>query len=116
MQVAYQEKRSSPENQEFVFSYRIHIANHNQFTVQLLRRRWIITNSLGEIEVVEGDGVVGRQPILYSGDEYEYISGAGIDTSFGTMKGVYYFQNKNTGDEFIVKVPEFKLETIELLN
>lgn len=116
VQVAYQEQRSSPENQDYVFSYHIHIKNHNQFTVQLLRRKWIITNGFGEIEIVEGEGVVGKQPVLYPGDEHEYMSGAGIDTPFGVMKGLYYFQNKETEEEFIVKVPEFKLETIELLN
>jgi ApaG protein len=85
-------------------------------SAELLRRKWIITNGFGEIEIVEGEGVVGKQPLLYPGDNYEYISGAVIDTPFGVMKGLYYFQNIHTDEEFIVKVPEFKLETLELLN
>jgi ApaG protein len=116
VQVTYREQRSSPENHEYFFSYHIHIENHNSYAIQLLRRKWIITNGFGEIEIVEGEGVVGKQPLLYPGDNYEYISSAGIDTPFGVMKGLYYFQNIQTDEEFIVKVPEFKLETLELLN
>ena len=114
--VAYQERQSSPENNEYVFTYHIHLKNHNPFRVQLLRRKWIITNGFGETEIVEGDGVVGKQPELYPEDEYEYISGAAITSPFGMMAGFYYFVNKETGREFTVRIPEFRLETNELLN
>lgn len=114
--VTYQESHSRPDSGVYVFSYHIHIENRNPYPVQLLRRKWVITNGYGEIEVVEGDGVVGRQPILYSGEEYEYSSGAAIESQIGVMHGIYYFENKSTRDVFEVKIPEFKLETTEILN
>ncbi len=114
--VAYQAAHSSPKEHVYVFSYNIHIQNHNPYTVQLLRRKWTILNALGEIEIVEGDGVVGRQPILYAGDEHVYQSGAAIETPLGNMSGIYFFENKSTKDIFEVKVPTFKLELPDMLN
>jgi ApaG protein len=116
IQTMYQEGHSVPDEHIFIFAYRIMIANHNEHTVQLLRRKWLITNGLGETEIVEGDGVVGRQPVLYRGDTYEYVSGCNLATPFGTMKGTYYFENKSTGKIFEVKIPVFRLETPFLLN
>jgi ApaG protein len=84
--------------------------------VQLLRRKWIIQNGVGEVEVVEGDGVIGRQPILRPGENYEYISGAVLATPLGIMHGLYYFQNKVTDEVFEVNIPQFKLEATEILN
>ena len=112
----YQETHSVPEQNIFVFAYRILIANHNPDTVQLLRRRWVITNGIGEIQVVQGDGVVGRRPILYMGDTHEYVSGSQLLTPFGRMEGVYYFENRTTGRQFEVKIPVFKLEAPFVLN
>ena len=112
----YQMAHSVPEQNVFVFAYRILISNHNSQTVQLLRRRWVITNGIGEVEVVQGDGVVGRQPIMYYGDTHEYVSGCQLLTPYGRMEGVYYFENKITGNLFEVKIPVFKLEAPFVLN
>ena len=60
VQTMYQEGHSLPEENQYVFAYKINISNHNDYTVQLLSRRWIITNGIGGVEIVEGDGVVGR--------------------------------------------------------
>jgi ApaG protein len=116
VQTMYQEGYSIPDEHAYVFAYKILISNHNDFTVQLLRRKWIITNGIGEIEVVEGDGVVGRQPILYRGDSHEYVSGCNLATPFGMMEGIYYFENKTTHQIFEVLVPTFKLEAPFALN
>jgi ApaG protein len=116
VQTMYQEGYSAPEDHAYVFAYKILISNHNDFTVQLLRRKWVITNALGEIEVVEGDGVVGRQPVLYRGDSHEYVSGCNLVTAFGTMQGTYYFENKATREIFGVNIPLFKLEAPFALN
>lgn len=103
-------------NNKYVFAYHINISNHNSFPVQLLRRKWIITESVGDVEVIEGEGVVGVQPTLESGEEYEYQSGATLQSSLGRMHGFYFFENKITGNVFKVHIPEFKLEATELLN
>ena len=112
----YQEAHSFPLQNRFVFAYKIHLYNHNTFTVQLLRRKWIITNSLGEVEIVEGEGVVGRQPILYTGDEHEYVSGSNMNTPLGKMEGIYYFENKASREIFEVKIPAFRLEAPFIMN
>ena len=112
----YQEGHSLPDRHAFVFAYKIQIANHNNFTVQLMRRKWVITNGVGATEVVEGDGVVGRQPVLYREDSHEYVSGCNLITPFGTMEGIYYFENKATRKIFEVQIPKFRLEAPFMLN
>jgi ApaG protein len=112
----YQQGYSNPGHNDFMFAYHITIYNHNNFTVQLLRRRWEITNANGDTEVVEGDGVVGRQPVLYPGDSYQYVSGSNIQTPIGKMDGTYTFENKSNGKEFEVKIPVFKLVVPFVLN
>ncbi len=112
----YQEEHSKPMSNEFVHAYRITIFNHNQFTIQLLRRKWLITDSNSDENVVEGDGVVGRQPVLYPGDSYQYVSGCNLTTPIGKMEGVYVFENKLNRREFEVKIPMFKLVAPLILN
>ncbi len=116
VETSYQEEYSSPLRNEFTFAYRITISNHNLFTVQLLRRKWIISDANRKVEIVEGDGVVGRQPVLYAGDSYQYVSGSHLQTPLGKMKGVYIFENKATAETFEVDIPEFKLEAPAVLN
>ena len=116
VQTMYQEGYSIPDEHAYVFAYKILIANHNNFTVQLLRRKWIITNGIGEVEIVEGEGVVGRQPVLYKEDSHEYVSGCNLVTPFCTMEGIYYFENKTTQEIFEVDIPLFKLEAPFALN
>jgi ApaG protein len=112
----YQEEYSKPALNEFVYSYRITLFNHNSFTVQLLRRIWIISDANGDVKTVEGEGVVGRQPILYPGDSYQYISGSNLPTPIGKMEGLYIFDNKSNGKEFEVKIPVFRLISPVILN
>jgi ApaG protein len=112
----YQDGHSKPVENEFVYAYRITLFNHNSFTVQLLRRMWIISDANSDVRTVEGEGVVGRQPILYQGDSYQYISGCNLSTPIGKMEGIYIFQNKTTGKEFEVKIPVFKLIAPVILN
>jgi ApaG protein len=112
----FQPEHSNPRKGTFVFAYHISICNHNLFTVQLLRRKWTVVNSFGDVRKVEGEGVVGRQPVLYPGDSYQYVSGCDLTTPMGKMFGTYVFQNKITGQEFEVRIPVFKMEAPEILN
>ena len=112
----FQAEQSNVLSGTFIFSYHIEVSNHNNFTIQLLRRKWIITDSNFDVREVEGEGVVGRQPVLYAGDTYQYVSGCNLSSAIGKMEGTYIFQNKNTGEEFEVKIPVFKLVAPAILN
>lgn len=112
----YQQRYSNPAGGEFVHAYKITLFNHNHYPVQLLRRVWIISDSNSDVRTVEGEGVVGRQPIIYPNDVYTYVSGCSLVTPIGKMEGLYIFENKNTGKEFEVKIPVFKLVAPSILN
>ncbi len=101
---------------EFLFAYHITLFNHNNFTVQLKRRNWKITDSNFDVRHVEGDGVVGRQPVLYPADVFQYVSACNLATAIGKMEGTYIFENKQTRHEFEVAIPEFKLIAPVILN
>ncbi|MDY6890704.1 MAG: Co2+/Mg2+ efflux protein ApaG [Pseudomonadota bacterium] len=105
---AYLPEQSEPEAHRFVFSYRIRITNHNGKPVQLLRRRWRITDGNEQIQEVEGEGVVGEKPLIEPGHTYEYTSGTVLATEVGSMQGEYQMV---TEDEhpFRVRIPPFTL-------
>jgi ApaG protein len=105
----YQADYSNPQNHEFMFAYRITIENHNNFTVQLLHRNWNIFDSNGEHREVEGEGVVGTQPVLQAGERFQYVSGCNLRTEMGKMQGFYTMVNQNTKLNFSVKIPPFDL-------
>ena len=105
----YQSGYSNPTNHEFMFAYRITIYNHNPFTVQLLKRHWFIYDSNGEQRDVDGDGVVGEQPILKQGEHYTYVSGCNLRTEMGKMQGHYTMENQNNKQLFKVNIPAFDL-------
>ena len=111
----YLDSHSEPEENHYVYSYRIIIKNLSQRTVQLLRRHWIITDSNGEVNEVKGDGVVGEKPILEPDDEYEYSSGSHLNSPMGTMHG-YYYMKTNEGIEFKVTIPCFTLAIPGIIN
>ena len=84
--------------------------------MQLLSREWHIIDSVGEELVVEGDGVVGQQPIIDPGNSYTYESGTDLKTGIGTMEGHYNMVNLDTLDEFEVIIPKFELLAKFVLN
>lgn len=105
----YQQEYSNPLNQEFMFAYRITIENNNPFPIQLLRRHWHIYETNGTYREVEGEGVIGVQPIIESGNHYQYISGCNLRTEMGRMYGVYQMTNLNTLEIFQVQIPSFEM-------
>ena len=104
----YLAEQSSPGEQRFVFAYRVRIANQGDKTVQLLRRHWIIQDGLGETEEVEGEGVVGQQPVIAPGEAYEYTSGCVLKTDCGAMCGSYQMLSAD-GRQFEAPIPTFTL-------
>jgi ApaG protein len=106
----YQPDYSNPLQLEFMFAYRITIENNNPFPVQLLRRHWIICDSNAEQKEVEGEGVIGIQPIILPNEQYQYISGCNLKSELGKMYGTYLMKNVNTQQRFDVKIPVFQME------
>lgn len=105
----YQQDYSNPMAGEYMFAYRITIENNNTFPVKLLRRHWHIFDSNGQYREVEGDGVVGVQPILNPGEQYQYVSGCNLRTEMGKMHGTYLMENLNSKQNFSVNIPLFEM-------
>ena len=105
----YQELYSRPEAKQFFFSYRIRIENTSDTEVQLLRRHWFIFDSAAPSQEVEGEGVVGQQPILLPGQTYEYESASNLTSEIGSVHGTYLFVKTQTGENFKVTIPRFEL-------
>ncbi len=112
----YQPEYSSPLQAHFVFTYRITIENGSSSTVQLLRRHWIIYDANGTAREVEGEGVVGQQPVLEPGEVHEYVSGCNLRSSMGKMTGTYLMERVFDGRQFRVNIPEFTMVVPYRLN
>ena len=111
VQPFYLEDQSDPDESRFVWAYRVRISNKGQETVQLLRRKWRITDGKGHVTEVEGPGVVGEQPVLEAGDSFEYTSGTPLNTPTGFMQGTYRLTASATGEAFDVAIPVFSLDS-----
>jgi ApaG protein len=105
----YQPDYSNPVNNEYMFAYRITIENNNNFPVRLLRRHWHICDSNSGLREVEGEGVVGVQPQINPGENYQYVSGCNLRTEIGKMVGTYLMENINNKKTFTVNVPSFSM-------
>ena len=105
----YMPEHSNPIQNYYVFSYMISIHNTTPYDIQLLRRHWNIFDSNGVYREIEGDGVIGFQPVIEPGQIHEYGSGCHLETDMGKMSGHYTFQKLEDGGYFHVDNPEFKL-------
>jgi ApaG protein len=107
--------QSDTQEGRFVFAYTITIANTGQIPVQLLTRRWLITDASGRVQEVEGDGVVGKQPKLRPGDFYRYSSLSVLETPVGAMEGSYGMVDAD-GIPFRAPIAAFRLAVPGILN
>ena len=105
----YQPDYSNPAQEHFVFTYKIIIENCSEHTIKLLRRHWFIYDANSGIREIEGEGVVGLQPILEPGESHEYVSGCNLKTDIGKMSGAYLMERVRDGKKFNVTVPAFCL-------
>lgn len=105
----FQPEYSKPERNEYIFAYRITIENLNPYTVQLLRRHWHIFDSGGARREVEGEGVIGKQPVLQPGQSHQYVSWCNLSSEIGAMRGSYLFIRLDTQEHFDVNIPKFQL-------
>jgi len=101
-------EQSEPEARRFVFAYTIRIHNSGSVPARLLTRHWIITDDNGKVVEVRGEGVVGEQPWLRPGEDFEYTSGAVLETAGGFMQGSYRML-ADDGAEFEAQIAPFIL-------
>jgi ApaG protein len=114
--VAYQPAYSKPLHQEFIYAYRVSIENQSNQTVQLLRRHWHIWDSNGIWREVEGEGVVGEQPVLAPYQSHAYVSGSSLGSEWGKMFGTFQFQTLPDHQIMEVQIPEFQLIALHKWN
>lgn len=110
VQSYFLEAQSDPNQPQFVWAYRIKIANESETTVQLLNRKWVITDAAGAVQEVQGEGVIGEQPVIAPGQHFVYTSGTPLSTATGFMHGSYEMQDED-GDHFFVEIPGFSLDS-----
>ncbi|NML62827.1 Co2+/Mg2+ efflux protein ApaG [Massilia sp. RP-1-19] len=104
----YLAEQSDPGNSSYVFTYTIAIKNTGSVPAQLISRHWVITDGNNHVQEVRGLGVVGHQPLLKPGEQFEYTSGTPLPTPQGSMFGEYFCVAED-GHRFEVKIPEFVL-------
>jgi ApaG protein len=112
----YLAEKSSPRHQYYVFGYLVEITNQSTERVQLMSREWHITDGFGNKKVVEGEGVIGQQPVIDPGETYHYSSGSHFQSTVGKMTGYYYMTRLRDNQEIKVEIPPFVMEVPSLLN
>ncbi|HET9934172.1 MAG TPA: Co2+/Mg2+ efflux protein ApaG [Polyangiaceae bacterium] len=115
VEARFSPNHSDPKKREWFFLYTIQIKNEASSTVQLINRHWVITDAHGHVEEVRGPGVVGKQPVLKSGESFEYTSGCPLKTPFGSMRGSYEMVSES-GDRFDAAIAPFALRENEAFN
>jgi len=100
----------------YSYAYHVNIENEGKEAVQLQSRHWVIIDSLRPQTIIDGEGVVGKKPVIYPGKTFSYKSGSLISSSIGAMKGHYNFINLATTKKFKAYIPKFKLSPAFALN
>jgi len=108
VQTRFLQDESAPDKDRYAFAYTIRIANTGSVPARLISRHWIITDANGKVQEVRGEGVVGEQPWLRPGDDYQYTSGAVLETAVGTMRGSYQML-ADDGRRFDAPIAQFTL-------
>ena len=106
--VSYLPEQSEPSRGRWFWAYHVRLENVGPMAVQLLTRHWIITDGRGSRHSVEGEGVVGEQPMIAPGSSFDYVSGCPLATPTGSMEGTYQMLGED-GSAFDVDIPKFAL-------
>ena len=106
---------SDPLDRKYVFGYHVEIENRGARMVKLLSRHWWITDARDEVREVEGEGVVGQQPVIMPGQVFGYSSWCVISTPAGRMRGTYSMVT-DAGETIEVPIPRFSLIANAALN
>lgn len=112
----YVDEQSDPSEDRYVFAYTITIQNKGQQAVQLKSRYWLITDSNGKKVEVQGDGVIGQQPVIKPNGKFQYTSGAVVDTPVATMEGYYEMVEIESASPFKANIDVFRLAQPNILN
>ncbi|HET9954843.1 MAG TPA: Co2+/Mg2+ efflux protein ApaG [Polyangiaceae bacterium] len=115
VEARYSAEQSLPAARRYVFAYTVRIRNEGREGVQLRSRHWILTDSAGHTEEVRGEGVIGEQPVLPPGGQFEYMSAAVLKTPRGEMRGSYQMVTWN-GRSFDATIAPFQLALPYSLN
>ena len=115
VQPSYVPEQSDPAGAHYLFAYHITIRNEGTQAVQLLTRHWVITSGDGKVDEVRGPGVVGYQPLLRAGEEFQYTSGCPLNTPVGTMHGSFQMVT-DSGEPFDALIAPFRLAVPTALN
>lgn len=115
VQARFLPEQSEPEQQRYVFAYTVRMHNAGDQAAQLISRHWVITDGNQQVREVRGEGVVGEQPMMQPGAEYEYTSGAVLETETGTMHGSYQMRAAD-GTQFDAPIPAFLLSIPRVLH
>ena len=108
VETTYLSSESNPDENKYYFLYTVLIKNNSQKKTKLLSRHWVIKDDNGKIQDVKGEGVIGEQPDINPGEEFQYTSCTMIETSLGTMK-VSYHMIDDEDNYFDAAIPEFVL-------
>ncbi|ASK87944.1 CO2+/MG2+ efflux protein ApaG [Sphingorhabdus sp. SMR4y] len=106
--VTFLPEQSDIDGSRWFWAYHIRIENHRDTAVQLLTRHWQISDARGGMQMVDGDGVVGEQPVIRPGKSHDYVSGCPLNTPNGSMEG-YFVMVGSTPPAFEVRIPQFPL-------
>jgi ApaG protein len=109
--VNYMPEQSEPGRERWFWAYHIRIENHGQQAAQLVSRHWEISDARGMVHIVDGEGVIGDQPVLKTGGSYDYVSGCPLSTPHGMMFGRYQMIGED-GSRFEINVPRFELAAL----
>ncbi|KJD33668.1 cobalt transporter [Tamlana nanhaiensis] len=101
---------------QYAFGYTVTIENQSKDSVQLNARHWEILDALNNVEVVAGEGVIGKKPVIKPGESHTYTSGCLLSSPFGAMQGFYSMINFTTTKKFDVTIPTFKLSATFAVN
>ncbi|CAG0977740.1 Protein ApaG [Methylophilaceae bacterium] len=115
VETAFVTDQSDDEQSRYVFSYTVTITNTGSVAAQLISRHWIITDATDSVQEVRGLGVVGEQPLLKPGEQFQYTSGTVLSTPVGTMRGSYHMTAED-GTQFDSEIASFTLSMPRILH
>lgn len=108
VEAKFEDSQSDPSAQRYVFSYLVTIKNTADYNIQLLSRRWVVTDGNQKQLEIQGEGVIGEQPVIEPNSSYQYSSGTVLETNVGSMFGHYNMVTQN-GEEFRAEINAFTL-------
>ena len=111
----YVPELSKQNDSNYYYLYEVTIQNKSRKKIKLLSRHWDISDGAGKKKQIDGDGVVGKNPIINPGEMFKYKSYCPLKTEFGFMSGFYTMKNED-GDVFKVAIPEFPLVLNNVIN